>query len=78
MAHYQPAFPPGKPPGDKMKTTNLYDLGWILQVQTNVLDVGLRSDTNAWFDVPESEGMISTNWPISPANPYVFFRLRRP
>jgi hypothetical protein len=47
-------------------------LGWILQAQTNDL-----ISTN-WFDLP---GTGAANWlafPINPANPAVFYRLRQP
>ena len=53
-------------------------LGWILQVQTNGLNIGLTTPTNAWFDVAGSSGLNSTNFPIRPANPTVFYRLRHP
>jgi hypothetical protein len=52
--------------------------GWILQAQTNPLSTGLQPASNAWFDVPGSASLISTNEPIVPANPSVFYRLRHP
>lgn len=51
------------------------NLGWILQSQTNGLGNGL---SNNWLDVPGSGGVTSTNETINPANPAVFYRLRRP
>ena len=50
-------------------------LGWILQSQTNALNVGLNSN---WYDVPGSGSIVATNLPINPANPSVFYRLRHP
>jgi len=54
------------------------NLGWILQDQTNSLSTGLTVNSNAWFDVSGSVNVTSTNIPINPANPTVFFRLRHP
>ena len=54
------------------------NLGWILQSQTNALNIGLVASSNDWFDVPGSASVTSTNVPITPANPAVFFRLRHP
>lgn len=50
-------------------------LGWSLQIQTNSLSAGLGSN---WITVPGSASVISTNIPIYPANPAVFFRLVYP
>jgi autotransporter-associated beta strand protein len=50
-------------------------LGWILQSQTNALSTGLR---NNWVDVAGSAAVTSTNEPIIPSNPTVFYRLRHP
>jgi fructan beta-fructosidase len=50
-------------------------LGWILQEQTNSLDVGLNAN---WMDLSGSVNMTTTNMLISPANPTVFFRLSPP
>jgi hypothetical protein len=50
-------------------------LGWILQSQTNALNVGINA---TWTDVAGSAAVTSTNMPINPANPTVFFRLRHP
>ena len=50
-------------------------LGWLLQSQTNALNVGLGTN---WVDVPGSDALISTNLPLVPANPAVFYRLRHP
>lgn len=46
--------------------------GWDLQVQTNSLTTGLGTN---WFTIPGSSLVTSTNLPINPANPSVFFRL---
>jgi autotransporter-associated beta strand protein len=54
------------------------NLGWILQDQTNTLNVGLVANSNAWFDVSGSASVTSTNITINPANPTMFFRLRLP
>ncbi len=51
-------------------------LGWTLQVQTNALSVGLQMASNAWFDIPGTAAVTSTNLPINRANPSVFYRLR--
>jgi fibronectin-binding autotransporter adhesin len=50
-------------------------LGWILQEQANSLSDGLGTN---WTDVPGSTGMTSTNLPVIPGNPSVFYRLRHP
>lgn len=50
-------------------------LGWTLQAQTNTLNVGLT--TNGWVDVPGTASVITTNLPIVPGNPAVFYRLRQ-
>jgi autotransporter-associated beta strand protein len=52
--------------------------GWILQSQTNALSVGLIADSNAWFNLPGSELVTSTNLAISPTNGTVFFRMIYP
>lgn len=49
--------------------------GWILQAQTNSLNVGLAAN---WADVPGSASVTNTTIPISPAAPAVFYRLRYP
>jgi fibronectin-binding autotransporter adhesin len=54
------------------------NLGWILQSQTNTLNTGLVTNSNAWFDMPGSAAVTSTNLSINPTNPSVFFRLRLP
>jgi autotransporter-associated beta strand protein len=54
------------------------NLGWILQSQTNALNVGLVVNSNAWFDISGSSSVTSTNYTLNPANPTVFFRLRLP
>ncbi len=48
-------------------------LGWILQEQTNALNSGLP-----WLDLPGTATVTSTNIPINPALPRVFFRQRHP
>jgi fibronectin-binding autotransporter adhesin len=48
-------------------------LGWILQEQTNALNSGLP-----WLDLSGTATITSTNIPINPALPRVFFRLRHP
>ena len=50
-------------------------LGWILQEQTNSLDVGLNAN---WVDLSGSANVTTTNMLISPANPTVFYRLSPP
>jgi autotransporter-associated beta strand protein len=52
--------------------------GWILQSQTNALNVGLVADSNAWFNVPGSDLVTSTNMAINPENGAVFFRMVHP
>jgi autotransporter-associated beta strand protein len=52
--------------------------GWILQVQTNSLATGLQTNSGAWFNVPGSAGVDSTNFTINPANGSVFYRLISP
>ncbi|MEI6390045.1 MAG: histidine-type phosphatase [Verrucomicrobiota bacterium] len=47
-------------------------IGWILQAQTNGLSPG------QWFDLPGSGDVNLVEIPINPANPGVFYRLRRP
>ncbi len=51
------------------------NLGWILQSQTNALNIGLSTN---WSDVAGSGSLTSTNVTISPTNSAVFFRLRQP
>jgi autotransporter-associated beta strand protein len=48
-------------------------LGWILQEQTNALNSGSN-----WVDLAGTSTITSTNVPINPALPRVFFRLRHP
>jgi len=50
-------------------------LGWMLQEQTNSLEVGLNAN---WMDLAGSATLTSTNLPVSPASPTVFFRLSPP
>jgi len=49
--------------------------GWVLQVQTNALSVGLA---NNWVTVPGSETSNQVSLPIVPANQAVFYRLALP
>jgi hypothetical protein len=49
--------------------------GWLLQVQTNSLGVGLGSD---WLTIAESATNSSYLVPLDVANPSVFFRLTKP
>jgi hypothetical protein len=50
-------------------------LGWTLQAQTNTLSTGITTWTGT--DIPGTDLVTSTNIPISPDNPMVFFRLRQ-
>ncbi len=50
-------------------------LGWTLQEQTNSLNVGLNAN---WVDLAGSANVTTTNLPVNPANPTVFFRLIPP
>ena len=52
-------------------------LGWILQSQTNALNIGL-TPASAWFDVPGSSASNTSVISINPTNPTVFYRLRLP
>jgi len=47
-------------------------IGWILQALTNDLN------SASWFDLPGTGDTNSVAIPINPANPAVFYRLRRP
>lgn len=51
-------------------------LGWVLQVQTNQLNIGLQTASNAWFDLPATDSVTFTNFPISLTDPSVFYRLK--
>jgi hypothetical protein len=53
-------------------------LGWVLQSQTNVLDVGVVADATAWFDWPGTTSVTSTTVNLSGVSPATFFRLRHP
>jgi hypothetical protein len=48
--------------------------GWILQQQTNGLNVGLGIN---WVDMAGTESVTTTNVPLNAA-PVVFYRLRQP
>ena len=37
--------------------------------------IGLATN---WFDIPNSDLVTATNFPVNPANPTVFYRLRKP
>jgi len=50
-------------------------IGFVLQVQTNQLNVGLSSN---WYSIPDSEYTLSAYVPIDPGVPAVFFRLVSP
>jgi autotransporter-associated beta strand protein len=50
-------------------------LGWILQEQTNSLNMGLNAN---WVNLDGSVSTTSTNISISPSNPTAFFRLSPP
>jgi autotransporter-associated beta strand protein len=50
--------------------------GWTLQAQTNSLATGLNTNASAWFDVPGSATINSTNITIDPTKPTVFYRLK--
>lgn len=52
--------------------------GWILQNQTNALNVGLTTPTNTWYDVPNSTSTTQAVITVNPANPTVFYRLKHP
>jgi hypothetical protein len=49
--------------------------GWVLQQQTNPLNVGLGTN---WVDIAGTADVTSTNIPLNPATPMVFYRLRYP
>jgi 4-phytase / acid phosphatase len=49
--------------------------GWILQARTNGLGSSLPAN---WFDLPGTGNANSVIIPVDPANPAVFYRLRRP
>lgn len=53
-------------------------LGWILQTQTNNLNVGLQAATNLWFDVAGSSTITNTSITLDKTKPTVFYRLRTP
>ena len=50
-------------------------IGWILQSQTNSLNVGLGTN---WVDVPGSASVNAVTNPVVLSNPSVFYRLRKP
>ncbi|MCS7091511.1 MAG: autotransporter-associated beta strand repeat-containing protein [Verrucomicrobiota bacterium] len=50
-------------------------LGWILQVQTNSLEIGLSTN---WVDVPASAGTNRMVLTIDPKSGTIFYRLRSP
>ncbi len=50
--------------------------GWTLQCQTNTLGGGLNTASNAWFNVPGSTSVNTTNMTIDSKQPTVFYRLK--
>ena len=50
-------------------------LGWVLQAQTNSLEVGLSTN---WVDIAGSANVIATNMPLNLSNPTTFYRLSPP
>ena len=50
-------------------------LGWLLQVQTNAINIGLSTN---WVTIPGSDAVTSLALPIDPANGTVFYRLILP
>ena len=50
-------------------------LGWLLEAQTNSLNVGLRGN---WVTNAGTAGVTSANFPINPNNGAVFYRLVHP
>jgi len=50
-------------------------LGWVLQVQTNSLVIGLSTN---WVDVTGSAATNSVSLPLDVTQPAVFYRLRLP
>jgi len=48
-------------------------LGWTLQTQTNTLSTGL---SGTWYPVSGSTATNSMTFPVNPANPAVFYRLK--
>jgi hypothetical protein len=53
-------------------------IGWMLQSQTNNLNIGLQTDRSAWFDIPGTSNVSSISLAVDSASPSVFFRLKRP
>jgi hypothetical protein len=51
-------------------------LGWHLQMQTNTLGAGLK--TNAWLTIPGTDQITQTNVSIIKTNPTVYFRMTYP
>lgn len=49
--------------------------GWFLQAQTNSLSTGLGTN---WVTIPGTDATTTTNLPIVPGNPSVFYRLKMP
>jgi len=52
--------------------------GWILQSQTNSLNVGMTAASNTWYDVSGSSSSTQQVITVNPVNPTVFYRLRHP
>jgi autotransporter-associated beta strand protein len=51
-------------------------LGWHLQMQTNSLATGLK--TNGWVVIPGTDLVTTTNFSITKTNPTVFYRMTYP
>jgi hypothetical protein len=49
--------------------------GYTLQRQTNSLGVGLGTN---WVNLPGTESVTATNFPVNPATPVEFYRLFYP
>ena len=49
--------------------------GWLLQAQTNTLSTGLGTN---WVTIPGTSATTTTNLPIVPGIPSVFYRLKMP
>jgi subtilase-type serine protease len=52
--------------------------GWILQMQTNAVEVGLDMEAGAWMDIPGTDLVTGTNLPLDGTAETTFFRLRFP
>lgn len=52
-------------------------LGWLLQSQTNSLNVGLTTPANTWFDLAGSDSVTTKVVTMDPASPKVFYRPKK-